>query len=43
MVLPYYIKNYKGGRNERFMYGYDEKLHDMIMILLGAIQPLWPD
>jgi hypothetical protein len=25
--LSYYIGNYKGGRNESFMYGGEEKIH----------------
>jgi hypothetical protein len=26
-VLPYYIANYKGGRNECFMYGVDKEIN----------------
>ena len=26
-ALSYFIASYKGGRNESFMYGYDDKIH----------------
>lgn len=36
LVLPYYIANYKGGRNECFMYGIDRKVEWFDYDLISA-------
>ena len=40
--LSYYIGNYKGGRNESFMYGCDEKFFGLITIWLTPTRLVWP-
>lgn len=39
--MSYFIANYKGGRNESFMYGVDEKPTDMITTIPVPTLLVW--